>query len=217
MISCEKGWFGHVRASLRWFGSPSGGTVLQDNCVMSHIVAPKGHSLILRKWEFWEMVGGNTLSSHVIKTERSCQRRWSSKIQSKQVFVWAPARPKKHSEKRLNVWLRVQTDLYGNGNCPFLCNRTSKFVFHSAFVFPGAELGRRGWTGRKGNMENHLADGVAVQGGVQRSPAVPCSPQSTALDPSTASALCEKCKPLCQHTEPSVGSWLLLELLLLVV
>lgn len=43
-------------------------------------------------------------------------------------------------------------------------------------------------------MENHLADGVAVQGGVQRSPAVPCSPQSTALDPSTASALCEKCK-----------------------
>lgn len=35
--------------------------------------------------------------------------------------------------------------------------------------FPGAELGRRGWTGRNGNMENHCAAGVAVQGEVQRS------------------------------------------------
>lgn len=60
--------------------------------------------------------------------------------------------------------------------------------------FPGAELGRGGWTGRKGNMKNHLADGVAVQGEVQKSPAVPCSPRSTSLYPSTASAPCVKCK-----------------------
>lgn len=49
-------------------------------------------------------------------------------------------------------------------------------------------------------MENHLADGVAVQGEVQRSPGVPCSPRSTALYPSTASALGEKCKsPVLAH------------------
>lgn len=39
-------------------------------------------------------------------------------------------------EKRLNVWLRVQTDLYGNENWPFLCYRISKFVFHSALCSP---------------------------------------------------------------------------------
>lgn len=33
--------------------------VRQDNCVMSHTATPKGHSVMLRKWEFWEMVGGN--------------------------------------------------------------------------------------------------------------------------------------------------------------
>lgn len=79
-------------------------------------------------------------------------------------------------------------------------------VPYALLEFPGAELGRRGWTGRKGNTENHLADGVAVQGEVQRSPAVPCSPQSTALYPSTASALCGKYKnPVPAHGVSELG------------
>lgn len=60
--------------------------------------------------------------------------------------------------------------------------------------FPGAELGRRGWTGKKRNMENHLAGGVAV---LLRGPLLYPAPHGAQPQPRVGSV-----KTLCQHTEP---------------
>lgn len=69
---------------------------------MSHTVSPEGHSLILRKWEFWEMVGGNTLSSHVIKMKRAARGDDPARFKASR-YLCEHQQGQKHSEKRLNV------------------------------------------------------------------------------------------------------------------
>lgn len=146
------------------------------------------------------MVGGNTLSSHVIKMKQAARKADPARFKASR-YLCEHQHGQKHSDKRLNMWLRIQTDLYGKENCLFLCNRISKFVSHSAVCSPRVPwcwIREKGLDWQEGECGKSPCWWCCCAGGPLLYPA----PQGAQPQPRVGSG-----KTLCWHTELRTCVW----------